>query len=135
MKLFSPDAAHWYQRDGQPLHTVLSAKGEPRPTTLRDARKLFSDLVIVLRDSRAEFVKIHLLVEIQLSVRALTLCRIPRVENAAAIRIPRRTATANRVNTRDDVREFLSRPRFVNVKRSGLAAIVRHGNRHELSVQ
>ncbi|HLP76878.1 MAG TPA: hypothetical protein VK327_08155 [Candidatus Paceibacterota bacterium] len=40
MKLFSPDAAHWYQRDGQPLHTVLSTKGEPRPTTLRDARKL-----------------------------------------------------------------------------------------------
>jgi hypothetical protein len=40
MKLFSPDAAHWYQRDGSPLHTVLSAKGEPRPTTLRDARKL-----------------------------------------------------------------------------------------------
>ena len=26
--------------DGVPLHTVLSAKGEPRPTTLRDARKL-----------------------------------------------------------------------------------------------
>ena len=40
MKLFSPDSAHWYQRDGVPLHTVLSAKGEPRPTTLRDARKL-----------------------------------------------------------------------------------------------
>lgn len=40
MKLFSPDSAHWYQRDGEPLHTVLSAKGEPRPTTLRDARKL-----------------------------------------------------------------------------------------------
>ena len=40
MKLFSPDSAHWYQRDGQPLHTVLSLKGEPRPTTLRDARKL-----------------------------------------------------------------------------------------------
>jgi hypothetical protein len=40
MKLFSPDSAHWYQPDGVPLHTVLSAKGEPRPTTLRDARKL-----------------------------------------------------------------------------------------------
>ena len=40
MKLFSPDSAHWYQRDGSPLHTVLSAKGEPRATTLRDARKL-----------------------------------------------------------------------------------------------
>ena len=40
MKLFSPDKAHWYQRDGVPLHTVLSAKSVPRPTTLRDARKL-----------------------------------------------------------------------------------------------
>ncbi len=40
MKLFSPDKAHWYQGNGVPLHTVLSAKGELRPTTLRDARKL-----------------------------------------------------------------------------------------------
>ena len=45
MKLFSPDKAHWYQRDGVPLHSVLSAKGSlqtatMRPTTLRDARKL-----------------------------------------------------------------------------------------------
>lgn len=40
MKLFNPENAHWYQRDGVPMHTVLSAKGEPRPTTLRDARKL-----------------------------------------------------------------------------------------------
>lgn len=40
MKLFAPDSAHWYQADGTPLHTVLSGKGEPRPTTLRDARKL-----------------------------------------------------------------------------------------------
>jgi hypothetical protein len=40
MRLFSPDSTHWYQRDGAPLHTVPSLKGEPRPTTLRDARKL-----------------------------------------------------------------------------------------------
>lgn len=40
MKLFSPDSAHWYQRDGVACHTVPSLKGEPRPTTLRDARKL-----------------------------------------------------------------------------------------------
>ncbi len=39
MKLFNPENAHWYQRDGEPLHSVLSAKGEPRPTTVRDARK------------------------------------------------------------------------------------------------
>ena len=40
MKLFNPDSAHWYQRDGVPLHSVPSATGELRPTTLRDARKL-----------------------------------------------------------------------------------------------
>jgi len=40
MKLFNPDNAHWYKRDGEPLHSVLSGRGEPRPTTLRDARKL-----------------------------------------------------------------------------------------------
>jgi hypothetical protein len=40
MKLFNPENAHWYQRDGKPLHSVPSTKGEPRPTTLRDARKL-----------------------------------------------------------------------------------------------
>jgi len=39
-RLFSPDSAHWYRRDGVPLHTVRSAKGDPRATTLRDARKL-----------------------------------------------------------------------------------------------
>ena len=40
MKLFNSENAHWYRRDGEPLHSVPSAKGEPRPTTLRDARKL-----------------------------------------------------------------------------------------------
>ena len=40
MNLYSPDSAHWYGRDGVPMHSVPSLKGEPRPTTLRDARKL-----------------------------------------------------------------------------------------------
>lgn len=45
MRLFNPENAHWYRRDGEPLHTVASAKGSSqtatmRPTTLRDARKL-----------------------------------------------------------------------------------------------
>lgn len=31
---------HWYTRDGDPMHEVKDAKGNPRPTTLRDARKL-----------------------------------------------------------------------------------------------
>ena len=40
MKLFFPDSAHWYGIDGRAVHSVLSGKREPRPTTLRDARKL-----------------------------------------------------------------------------------------------
>jgi len=40
MILYAPDSSHWYQADGTAMHTILSAKGEPRPTTLRDARKL-----------------------------------------------------------------------------------------------
>lgn len=31
---------HWYDRDGLPVYTVASDNGNPRPTTLRDARKL-----------------------------------------------------------------------------------------------
>ncbi len=40
MRLFNPENTHWYARDGEPMHSVLSQKGEPRPTTVRDARKL-----------------------------------------------------------------------------------------------
>jgi len=45
MKLFNPEHAHGCRRDGEPLHSVPSAKGTlqsatMRPTTLRDARKL-----------------------------------------------------------------------------------------------
>jgi hypothetical protein len=40
VRLFNPENAHWYRRDGEALHSVPSARGELRPTTLRDARKL-----------------------------------------------------------------------------------------------
>jgi ATP-dependent exoDNAse (exonuclease V) beta subunit len=33
------EGGHWYDFDGEARHTILSAKGEPRATTLRDARK------------------------------------------------------------------------------------------------
>lgn len=33
------ESGHWYTREGEPAYTVKSAKGEDRPTTLRDARK------------------------------------------------------------------------------------------------
>lgn len=32
--------SHWYMPDGTPVHTVIGKDGNPRPTTLRDARKL-----------------------------------------------------------------------------------------------
>jgi hypothetical protein len=34
------ESGHWYTREGAPAYTVKSAKGEDRPTNLRDARKL-----------------------------------------------------------------------------------------------
>ena len=40
MKLFFEGNTHWYCTDGTAMHSVLSAKGEARATTLRDARKL-----------------------------------------------------------------------------------------------
>jgi hypothetical protein len=37
---FPASSAHWYTRTGQPMHTVEGKDGQPRPTTLREARKL-----------------------------------------------------------------------------------------------
>jgi hypothetical protein len=34
------ESSHWYDKDGKPCYTVIAKNGEPRPTTLRDARKL-----------------------------------------------------------------------------------------------
>jgi hypothetical protein len=33
------EGGHWYDIAGNACHTILSAKGDPRPTTLRDAKK------------------------------------------------------------------------------------------------
>ncbi len=37
---FIAEAAHWYHQDATPQHEVIAKNGKPRPTTLRDARKL-----------------------------------------------------------------------------------------------
>ena len=34
------ESQHWYDRDGNPAYSVIAKNGIPRPTTLRDARKL-----------------------------------------------------------------------------------------------
>ena len=102
MKLFSPDAAHWYQRDGQPLHTVLSGKGEPRPTTLRDARKL--DLLPSVTNILGVIAKPELTawLQEQAVMAALTLPRLAgEAEDAFARRV-----VEDSLSTRDGAADF-----------------------------
>jgi hypothetical protein len=102
MKLFSPDSAHWYQRDGVPLHTVLSTKGEPRPTTLRDARKLglFPSVTNILGVIAKPELTAWL--QEQAVMAALTLPRIEgEPEDAFAKRV-----VADSLTTRDGAADF-----------------------------
>ena len=80
MKLFFPDSAHWYGIDGRAVHSVLSGKREPRPTTLRDARKLallpsVTNILGVVRKPELE-----VWLQEQAVLAALTL---PRIEGEA----------------------------------------------------
>jgi hypothetical protein len=107
MKLFSPDAAHWYQRDGQPLHMVPSAKGSlqtatMRPTTLRDARKF--DLLPSVTNILGVIAKPELTawLQEQAVMAALTLPRIAgETEDAFAKRVVEDSLT-----TRDGAADF-----------------------------
>ena len=102
MKLFSPDSTHWYQRDGVPLHSVTSAKGEPRPTTLRDARKL--GLLPSVTNVLGVIAKPELTawLQEQAVMAALTLPRIAgETEDAFAKRV-----VADSQTTRDGAADF-----------------------------
>ena len=102
MKLFSPDSTHWYQRDGVPLHSVTSAKGEPRPTTLRDARKL--GLLPSVTNILGVIAKPELTawLQEQAVMAALTLPRIAgETEDAFARRV-----VADSQTTRDGAADF-----------------------------
>lgn len=102
MKLFSPDSAHWYQRDGVACHTVPSLKGEPRPTTLRDARKL--GLLPSVTNILSVIAKPELTawLQEQAVMAALTLPRIAgETEDAFAKRV-----VADSQTTRDGAADF-----------------------------
>jgi len=102
MKLFAPDSAHWYRSDGVPLHTVLSAKGELRPTTLRDARKL--GLLPSVTNILGVIAKPELTawLQEQAVLAALTLPRIAgESEDAFAKRV-----VADSLTTRDGAADF-----------------------------
>lgn len=102
MKLFSPDSAHWYQRDGVPLHTVPSLKGAPRATTLRDARKL--GLLPSVTNILGVIAKPELTawLQEQAVLAALTLPRVAgESEDAFAKRV-----VADSLTTRDGAADF-----------------------------
>ena len=107
MKLFSPDSAHWYQRDGVACHTVPSLKGSlqtatVRPTTLRDARKL--DLLPSVTNILGVIAKPELTawLQEQAVMAALTLPRIAgETEDAFAKRVVEDSLT-----TRDGAADF-----------------------------
>src|SRR5512137_513286 len=102
MKLFSADRAHWYQRDGVPLHTVPSAKGEARATTLGDARKL--GLLPSVTNILGVIAKPELTawLQEQAVVAALTLPRLDgEAEDAFAKRV-----VADALSTRDGAADF-----------------------------
>lgn len=40
IKPLAQEGGHWYTKDGAPAYTVIAKNGEPRSTTLRDAKKL-----------------------------------------------------------------------------------------------
>jgi hypothetical protein len=108
MKLFSPDSAHWYQRDGVACHTVPSLKGSSqtatvlRPTTLRDARKL--GLLPSVTNILGVIAKPELTawLQEQAVMAALTLPRIAgETEDAFARRVVEDSLT-----TRDNAADF-----------------------------
>ena len=102
MKLYSPDAAHWYGRDGVPMHSVPSLKGKPRPTTVRDARKLglypsVTNIIGVI--AKPELTS---WLQAQAVMAALTLPRNPgESEDAFAQRV-----VADSQTTRDSAADF-----------------------------
>src|SRR2546422_3092806 len=57
-----------------------------------DPRKVLADRISVVGVSRAEFVKINLLIEIQIGFGPLTLPGKTRIINSTAVRVPSRTA-------------------------------------------
>jgi hypothetical protein len=103
MKLFSPDSTHWYGRDGVPMHTVpASGNGQPRPTNLRDARKL--GLLPSVTNILGVIAKPELTawLQEQAVMAALTLPRIAgETEDAFARRV-----VADSQTTRDGAADF-----------------------------
>jgi hypothetical protein len=70
-------AGHWYDINGEARHTILSAKGEPRSTTLRDAKKFgwFPSVTTVMKVLAAP--ELDRWKQQQVLMASLTLSRFP----------------------------------------------------------
>jgi hypothetical protein len=71
------EGGHWYDINGEARHTILSAKGEPRPTTLRDAKKFgwFPSVTTVMKVMAAP--ELDRWKQQQVLMASLTLSRNP----------------------------------------------------------
>ena len=71
------ESQHWYAKDGTPMYTVLAKNGEPRATTLRDAKKmgLLPSVTTIMKSAASPGLEAWKLNQMMLA--ALTL---PRVE-------------------------------------------------------
>src|SRR5260370_21627086 len=84
----------------------VSAVARSLERDFRDSRKVFADRVSVVGIRGTEFVKINLLIEIQIRFGSLTLPRETRVINSGAVLVPGRAATRRRMwHVRDLIRQ------------------------------
>src|SRR6266478_4387447 len=96
---------------------------------LCDPRKIFSDGVRILRVRRSEFVKIDLLIKVQVSFGPLTCSGKTRVIDSGAVGVPGRAAARRRIlDMRDTVRQRLTGSSLVKVKRTVFTSTL--GKRH-----
>ena len=114
----------------------VSAVARTFERDLRDPREVFANRISVLGVSRAEFVKINLLIKIQISFGPLTLPGKTRVINSSAVSVPGRTAArCGILHVRDGVRQRFSRRGFVKVKRAVLASAFRQRDSDVLAIK
>ena len=90
---------------------------------LCDSRKVFANRITVLGVSRAEFMKINLLIKIQIRFGPLALPWETRAIDSAAVGIPSCTASRCRIlHVCNGVGQRFPRRSFVEVKRAVFAA-------------
>ena len=96
---------------------------------LGNAREILSDRIDILGIVSPEFVKIDLLIKIQVGLRPFAFARESGVINSAPVCVPRRAATSRWIlHVRDRILQRFAGGGLVNAQRSVFASALR--NRH-----